>query len=212
MLQPVRHILDEVKIILASSSPRRSEILHSLGLKFDVIPSKYEENLNPKDFSDYGDFVMKTAYNKVIEVAERVPDNNSLSTVIIGSDTVVSFNGKIYGKPKDKGEAFTFLNELSGKVHTVYTGVVIKSPFEVTQFYTSTDVKMAHLEKDVIEAYIETKEPLDKAGAYGIQGIGGSLIEKVNGDYFTVMGLPVHETCKHLVEVCKRLKQQNELN
>ncbi|XP_054289228.1 probable bifunctional dTTP/UTP pyrophosphatase/methyltransferase protein [Macrosteles quadrilineatus] len=204
MLEPLRSsVLQGKRIILASSSPRRSEILHNIGLKFEIIPSTYEENLTPEKFTNHGEFAVATAFNKVEEVEKRLSRDPIKPDLIIGADTVVSLNGKIYGKPKDKAEAYSHLQALSGKQHTVFTGVVIKTPTALRKFYESTKVFVAELDEKTIRAYIATEEPMDKAGAYGIQGYGGSIVEKIDGDYFTVMGLPLHSLCKHIIYLYK---------
>ncbi|RZF43840.1 hypothetical protein LSTR_LSTR006381 [Laodelphax striatellus] len=208
MLEPIRHLLDNFHVILASSSPRRNELLTTLGLKFEVIPSKFNEDLDPKAFSNYGTFATETAYHKVLEVSGRVPYNVSKPQLIIGADTIVTLDGKMFGKPNNHDEAFKYLNELSDRTHTVYTGVALKSAEHEIKFHTSTNVKMAKLSEEVIKAYINTGEPMDKAGAYGIQGVGATLIEKVDGCYFTVMGLPLHETSKHIIKLCEEIKRK----
>lgn len=204
MLEPIRHsVLNGKRIILASSSPRRSEILQNIGLKFEVVPSKYEEDLKPESFKNHGEYAVATAYNKVIDVDKLLSNDSIKPEIIIGADTVVSLAGKVLGKPKDKSEAFKYLKELNGKQHTVYTGMVIKTRKDIQKFYESTSVFMAPLDDKTIQAYVDTSEPLDKAGAYGIQGFGGSIIEKIDGDYFNVMGLPLHSFCKHLLVLYK---------
>ncbi|KAJ9595956.1 hypothetical protein L9F63_012849, partial [Diploptera punctata] len=190
MLEPVKHILQSQRIVLASGSPRREEILRGVGLKFEVCPSLYEEDLDPANYKNHGDFVVDTATNKVKEVAERLASD--APDLIIGADTMVSMDGKVYGKPKTEEKAITMLRELSGRAHTVFTGVVLHAGGHVVKFSESTKVFMAPLSEQVIQAYVNTGEPLDKAGAYGIQGVGGSLIEKIEGDYFNVMGMPLH--------------------
>uniref|UniRef100_A0A1B6IDR8 Uncharacterized protein n=2 Tax=Homalodisca liturata TaxID=320908 RepID=A0A1B6IDR8_9HEMI len=202
MLEPIRaSILSGKRIILASTSPRRAEILQNIGLRFEVVPSTYEEDLDPKDYQNHGDFAIATALNKVLEVDKRLSNDRVKPDIIIGADTVVSYDGRVFGKPRDKEEAFKHLQVLSGKQHTVFTGVVIKTPTNISKFYEHTKVLMAKMDQRTIQAYIATNEPMDKAGAYGIQGFGGSIIEKIDGDYFTVMGLPLHSLCKHMLEL-----------
>lgn len=198
MLEPIKHALDFQRIVLASVSPRRSEILHTVGLNFEIMPSLFEEDLDPHKFQSHGDYAVETAYRKVLDVSERLSKDLNPPDVIIGADTVVSLDGKIFGKPEDTKMAYKFLEQLSGRQHTVYTGVVIKTKEATIKFYESTNVQMAYLAEDVIRGYIRTKEPMDKAGAYGIQGFGGSLIEKIEGDFYNVIGLPLYSFCKHL--------------
>lgn len=199
MLEPIRHILEFQRIVLASVSPRRSEVLRNAGLNFEIMPSLFEEDLDPRKFQNHGDYAVETAYRKVLDVAERCSGDLNPPDVIIGADTVVSLDGKLFGKPEDSQMAYKFLEQLSGRQHTVYTGVVIKTPDATVKFAESTVVQMAYLSEDVIRGYIRTKEPLDKAGAYGIQGFGGSLIERIEGDFYNVLGLPLHSFCKHLL-------------
>lgn len=125
--------------------------------------------------------------------------------MVLGADTIVCLDGKIYGKPKTPERAFEMLKELVGKCHTVHTGVVIKHNEKITKFTEATKVYFGQATDEQIQAYVDTKEPLDKAGGYGIQGHGGMLIEKIEGDYFTVMGLPLYRLC---VEICKNFNYE----
>lgn len=211
MLEPIRHTLEFQRIILASVSPRRSEILRNAGLNFEIVPSLFEENLDPKKFQNHGEYAVETAYRKVLDVAERCSSDMNPPDVIIGADTVVSLDGKLYGKPEDTKMAYKYLEQLSGRQHTVYTGVVIKTPEATVKFVESTLVQMAYLSEDVIRGYIRTKEPLDKAGGYAVQGIGGSLIEKIDGDFYNVIGLPLHSFCKHLLWLYDDKLKRHEL-
>uniref|UniRef100_A0A1B6KB18 Maf-like protein n=1 Tax=Graphocephala atropunctata TaxID=36148 RepID=A0A1B6KB18_9HEMI len=154
-------------------------------------------------YPSHGDFAIATALNKVLEVDARLSHESVKPDIIIGADTVVSLDGRVFGKPRDEEEAFKHLQALSGQQHTVFTGVVVKTPTNISKFYERTKVFMAKMDQRTIQAYIATKEPMDKAGAYGIQGFGGSIIEKIDGDYFTVMGLPLHSLCKHLLNLLK---------
>jgi septum formation protein len=122
--------------------------------------------------------------------------------LIISADTIVALNGKIYGKPKTDDVAFQMLNELKGQAHTVYTGCVLKYHDRVVKFTEKTKVYFGNVTPEQIQAYVDTKEPLDKAGGYGIQGFGGCMIERIEGDYFTVVGLPMY---KLSCEMCKLL-------
>lgn len=122
--------------------------------------------------------------------------------MIISGDTIVTLNGKIYGKPKISEKAFEMLSELSGKSHVVYTGVVIQYRDQIVKFTESTKVTFGTATPEQIQGYVETGEPLDKAGGYGIQGVGGCLIERIDGDYFTVVGLPMYRLS---AEICKLL-------
>ncbi|XP_013381349.1 N-acetylserotonin O-methyltransferase-like protein [Lingula anatina] len=218
MLQSIKHKLGGMKIVLASGSPRRKLILENGGLQFEVIPSTFEENLDKASFSHAYEYVMETAKRKTVEVAEKLRSEQRLPDLIIGADTVVTMDDKIFEKPRDKHHAFEMLSGFSGRNHSVYTGVILLIPdsstikpvedstikttvqdgFSITQFYEVTEVLMGSLTPEVITAYIETGEPMDKAGGYGIQAKGGTLVETVRGDYFNIMGFPLHKFCKVL--------------
>ena len=187
------------KIILASQSPRRKEILKLVDLDFDVMPSGCDENI---EYSSPADMVSKLSYLKAKDVAEKIKKEDSKNQhLVIGSDTTVFFDNQILGKPKNKEDAFSMLRAMSGKSHIVYTGVsVIDTLTDKTEtFYEETKVTFYDVSDEEINAYIETKDPMDKAGAYGVQGKGAFLVKKVEGDYFTVVGLPV----AHLLRVLK---------
>lgn len=180
-------------IVLASKSPRRRELLEMLGAEFDIITSDCDENisgLTPHDL------VRELALRKAKAVHERLNDPDA---VVIGSDTIVTPDDiKVLGKPRDRDDAVRTLMELSGRWHTVYTGIaVIGSPSDGSSVKkevaetVGTRVKFLELTKEECERYADTGEPLDKAGSYGIQGRGGALVEKIDGDYYSVVGLPV---------------------
>lgn len=210
------HVLNAQRIVLASGSPRRKQILENVGLKFEVIPSTFEETLDKSKFPNPVDYVLETATHKTLQVAKTVKTTKSTSipNLVIGADTIVSMNGKIYEKPRDKEDAFQMLSGFSGKNHVVYTGVVLITPasscfkgagdcidgMRIHKFHEETEVTMAQLTPEIIGAYIETGEPMDKAGGYGIQAIGGTLVEKVHGDFFNVMGFPL---CRFSQELLK---------
>lgn len=181
-------------LILASSSPRRKEILQMAGLDYICIPSDAEEII-PDGFpvdriSEY------LSGLKAESVFRSHPEDT-----VIGADTVVIIDGTVLGKPKSKEDAFSMLKKLSGRVHTVTTGVTIFSGHQRESFTSSTEVEFYKLTDQEIRSYIETGEPMDKAGAYGIQGYGSVLVKKITGDYFTVMGLPIGETVRSLAKV-----------
>lgn len=181
-------------LILASQSPRRQALLKQAGLSFQVIPSYIDES--GFDFEDPVTFVQKLAFAKAKHIARKHPDK-----WIIGADTIVSINETILGKPTSKDSARAMLKHLSGNMHCVYTGYAIchhhRSHNHVN--YVKTDVYFKRLVDDEIEWYIDTSEPYDKAGAYAIQGLGSSLIKKINGSYTNVVGLPVCEVIEHLL-------------
>jgi MAF protein len=201
MLAPLRNHLNSLRIVLASGSPRRQEYIQNLGISnVELCPSLFEENLDIKDFNNYEEFVEATAEGKAQEVFDRLEGKPDL---IISADTIVTLDGKIYGKPKTEENAFRMLNELKGKAHIVYTGCVLKRKDKVVKFTESTKVFFGDATEEQIQAYVDSKEPLDKAGGYGIQGVGGCFIEKIEGDYFTVVGLPLYRLS---VEICKLFK------
>lgn len=180
-------------VILASSSPRRREILEQVGIKFEVIPSQKEEVITK---SKPEEIVIDLASMKANDVLDMIND----SCIIIGADTIVAHNDKVMGKPKDAEEAKEMIQELQGKHHEVYTGVsVIINEYDEQNelqtreicFYEKTKVYVSTMSEEEIQSYIETKEPFDKAGAYAIQGRFATFIRKIEGDYFNVVGLPI---------------------
>ena len=171
-------------LVLASKSPRRIELLKDLGLAFTVLPSQKEERILP-GAAPY-EVARSLAQQKAQDVFSMQPN-----AVVIGADTVVSYEGEIFGKPAGDAQAFYMLSRLSGNWHDVYTGVCIKSKDKQVCTYEATRVKFKNLSQNQIETYIETREPMDKAGAYGIQGMGRLFVEKIEGDFFNVVGLPV---------------------
>ncbi len=185
-----------MKIILASGSPRRKELLTLLGLTFDVIPSDAEEIPIP---SAPRETVEKLSRLKALDVAGQL----TAPSLVIGADTVVSLNNEILGKPKDSQNAIEMLTKLQGKTHQVYTGVTCvinqKGHQELFTFSEVTEVKMYPMTTAEITAYVATKEPLDKAGAYGIQGKAAIFIEKISGDYNNVVGFPLSRFYQELL-------------
>jgi septum formation protein len=176
----------ESKIVLASSSPRRAELLRNLGVEFEVASSKVEERPHPGEAPP--DYITRVARAKVVAIARTLERG-----LVIGADTEVVLNGKILGKPVDAADAARMLSELSGNWHAVMTGVAL---YDVTTRkevadYEKTLVRFATLTRDEIDWYVSTGEPLDKAGAYGIQGYGGLFVEEVAGNYYNVVGLPL---------------------
>lgn len=187
------------KLILASASPRREELLKKMGLEFTVVASK----INEEEYSGLSPVTMvrKLAQAKAEEVAELVEN-----AIIIAADTVVVHNDEVIGKPADKQEAELILKRLRDSRHTVITGLAIFSTDKNNTYveHDETDVYMRYIEDREIAGYIDTGEPLDKAGAYGIQGLGGIFVEKINGSFFTVVGLPIHK----LVLMLKKLSME----
>ncbi len=183
-------------IILASASPRRKQLLKMAGLKFSVVPADVPEiipdGLPAEKESEY------LAQIKAGYILYQNPKD-----LVIGADTTVICEGRVLGKPKDKAEAKEMLRFLSGRVHEVYTGVAIVGE-EVNEAFTSvTKVEFYELSDEEIDWYVSTGEPMDKAGAYGIQGFGCRLVKRIEGDYFTVMGLPVAEVARRVEKIRK---------
>lgn len=173
-----------MKIILASNSPRRKELLTQAGIDFEVIAADVEE------------ITTKTKPNEVVEELSQIKAKAvalvNPGRLVLAADTVVAFDGAILGKPKDEEDAFKMLTMLSGNTHQVYTGVTfIDADGIVNTFSECTDVTMYENSEALIKAYIATKEPMDKAGAYGIQGKGAVLVKDIKGDYNNVVGLPL---------------------
>ncbi len=175
-----------MKIVLASKSPRRRELLSNLGLDFEVVESNAKEFSREKQPSRY---VMDLSFNKAMSVAKKLSEE----AIVIGADTVVVIGDKILGKPKDRNEAYVMLKKLQGKAHTVYTGITIVRTydFKYVSDFEKTKVWIRKLQDEEIFNYIDTGEVYDKAGAYAIQGVGALIVEKIEGDYFNVVGLPI---------------------
>ena len=179
-----------IDFILASGSPRRKELLELMGLEFKVIVSQADEDSVSKDLKPEL-YVQELALLKASATAKEVLRNKN--AVIISADTIVTLDGQILGKPKDEDDAFNMLSKLSGREHEVYTGYCVMriSDGKAVCGKVRTKVKFKDLSDDKIRGYINSGEPMDKAGAYGIQGLGSILIEKIDGDYFNVVGLPI---------------------
>lgn len=179
-----------IDFILASGSPRRKELLELMGLEFKVIVSQADEDSVSKDLKPEL-YVQELALLKASATAKEVLRNKN--AVIISADTIVTLDGQILGKPKDEDDAFNMLSKLSGREREVYTGYCVMriSDGKAVCGKVRTKVKFKDLSDDKIRGYINSGEPMDKAGAYGIQGLGSLLIEKIDGDYFNVVGLPI---------------------
>ncbi len=181
-------------IILASASPRRKELLKNYNIPFISIPSNIIEEI---DYSLTPDLIVqKLAYQKAVDIY-----NKNVNDVIIGADTVVVIGNKILGKPADELEAFSMLKKLSGNVHQVMTGVCIINGNDVRQFTTISNVEFKKIEDTEILEYIATKEPMDKAGSYAIQGIGRKFVESYEGDFNNIVGLPIFDVVDTLKEM-----------
>ena len=182
------------KLILASASPRRKSLLQELGLDFEIIEARVEEK--PAAGESPQDFVVRAACDKAGDVARE-----NVASWVLGADTVVVHGGRILGKPGDAEEALSVLQTLAGQKHLVHTGFCLmngKDDVSISRAVT-TEVWFYPFSRDIAAAYVATGEPLDKAGAYGIQGSGGFLVERINGSYSNVVGLPLVEVIQELL-------------
>lgn len=181
------------RFIVASASPRRKELLENIGYCFEIIPSDADESCDKKLSPE--ELVKELAKRKAQSVFEKNTD-----AVVFGCDTVVEYEGTVLGKPKSREEAKEMLRMLSGKVHNVHTGVCITDYEKSDCFVSTVKVEFYRLSEALIDSYAATGECDDKAGAYGIQGIGSVLVKGIEGDYFSVVGLPVAETVRRLAQ------------
>jgi len=181
-------------LILASISPRRKELLESVGFKFFLTKPNFEEDTIDASKMKVDEYVLHLAESKSKSVFSNHPDD-----IILAADTIVVLGHDIIGKPKDEADAANILRRLSGKTHQVYTGVFIVSNNQEVGFVEVANVTFKSMSDEDILAYIATKEPMDKAGAYGIQGYGSQYIESYDGDFHTIMGLPL----KKVISVLK---------
>ncbi|TWT09376.1 septum formation protein Maf [Planomicrobium sp. CPCC 101079] len=181
-------------IILASQSPRRQELLGSLGFDFAVVPSIKDEP-DPADFQTAMGYVLACAAQKAREVSKKHKE-----AVVIGSDTIVTLDGEVLLKPKNKEQAEEFLRKLSGNTHDVITAITVLHGDNELSFHELTQVTFYDLPDDWIDAYTNTDDPYDKAGAYGIQTMSGLFVKKINGDYNTVVGLPLASLAQKLAQ------------
>ncbi|MBM4257850.1 MAG: septum formation inhibitor Maf [Deltaproteobacteria bacterium] len=184
---------DKSQLILASASPRRRELLQQAGVTFTVIPSNAAEDVLPSEAP--AAYALRVAEAKAREVATTHP-----GSVVLGADTIVVINQTILGKPRDHNDGHRMLRLLSGQVHAVMTAfVVIRSDGQAaTRQVVTTTVTFKSLSDEQIQAYLATGEPFDKAGAYAVQGLGAALVEKVDGSYTNVVGLPLDEVLEAL--------------
>jgi septum formation protein len=181
------------QIVLASASPRRRELLQQLGVVFRVVVANITERPLPDEIP--GDFVLRMAREKALEVLRMEAGR----LTVLGADTAVILDGRILGKPANRKQAAEMLNSLSGKTHEVFSAVVVAvSESEIHEALNVSRVTFSELEPDWIESYIETGDPMDKAGAYGVQGKAGEKISRIEGSFYGVMGLPLYETAQLL--------------
>ena len=200
------------QIILASASPRRSELLRQAGMDFVVIPSRGEEVVTS---THPAEVVEELSLQKAQEIADRIlaggEEKASDFNVIIGADTVVAADHKILGKPADHEDARKMITLLQGNVHQVYTGVTLivkdkKGNIRTRTFNECTDVDVCEMSYEEVEEYISTPEPYDKAGAYGIQGSFGVYIRGIRGCYYNVVGLPISRLCRELKDLRRQIQ------
>ena len=192
-------------MILASNSQRRQEILKDAGFNFRVITSNIEETSDKKIITE-----------KILDIAEKKLEQiakNNVNEFILAADTVVELDKNIFGKPKDREEAFKFLKLLSGKIHRVITAYVFKNISKniLIREVVISEVKFFDLDDETINWYLDTGEPFDKAGAYGIQGYGRILVEKINGDFYSIMGFPISNFLENLRKIGYKISQIDKI-
>lgn len=187
-----------MKIVLASASERRKELLARIIKDFDIIVSDFDEDKVPFK-GDVSLYVKELSLGKAKDVEQKING----PSIIIAADTVVSLEGEVLGKPKTELHAYNMLKTLSGNTHQVYSGITVinTSNKKIMSEVVCTDVKFSKLTDEEINNYISTKEPMDKAGAYGIQGFGGVFVEEIKGCYYNVVGLPLNKLNKMLKEI-----------
>lgn len=192
------------RVILASASPRRKELLEQIGIIYEVMPSGADEDTKEELPED---MVCELSLRKASDIHARLEEQGEDGYTVVGADTVVSFRGMVMGKPKDEEDARRMLAVLQGNVHQVYTGVTLcikeqGEPVRFRTFYEKTDVTMYPMSEEEIKDYVATGEPMDKAGAYAVQGRCAAYIQGICGDYNNVVGLPVGR-------LWQELKQEN---
>ena len=176
--------MSDCRVVLASSSPRRRQLLDLIGIAHEVRPANIDETMRPREVPRR--HAERLAREKASAIAKRDPD-----LITIGADTIVVVNRKVLGKPRDHADAARMLTMLSGREHMVITAVAVSRGRKLRSAVEEVRVRFRRLRDDEIEAYIATGEPMDKAGAYGIQGYGATIVERIEGDYFAVMGVPI---------------------
>ena len=176
--------MSECRVVLASASPRRRELLNLIGISHEVRPANIDETIRARETPRR--HAERLAREKASAIAMRDPD-----LITIGADTIVVVNRKVLGKPADTAQATHMLGLLSGREHTVVTAVAVSRGKKLRSAVEEVRVRFRRLSAEEIDAYIATGEPMDKAGAYGIQGFGATIVDRIEGDYFAVMGLPL---------------------
>ena len=185
-----------MKIYLASRSPRRKELLHQIGVDTEVLPSDIDESVVPGEAPEH--YVLRLAHEKALACTHAITRRGLPVMPVLAADTTVCADGEILGKPDDDAHAAAMLRMMSGRWHSVHTGVAIALGDRIEVLLSSTQVEMKTLTEAEIAAYIASGEPRDKAGAYGIQGLAGAFISRIEGSYSGVMGLPIFETAQLL--------------
>lgn len=186
--------MKKVELILASSSPRRKELMETIGIPFKIEVSDIDESMNMEN--NLVEEIKELAYRKAKVIADQHPD-----AVVLGADTIVVYKDEVLGKPIDEEDAFCMLKKLSNQTHEVLTGVCILNQGVKNTYCSISEVTFAELTDDEIWKYIKTKDPMDKAGAYGIQGFGGCFVREIKGDYYTIMGLPLSLVYHELMKI-----------
>ncbi|KAL6038755.1 hypothetical protein STEG23_008248 [Scotinomys teguina] len=214
-LPPVLSRLHGRRVVLASASPRRRDILGYTGLRFEVVPPEFPETLDKAAFRVPQDYAVETARRKALSVGRALRGDPRAPDVVIGADTIVVVDGLILEKPRDAEDAFRMLRRLSGRQHSVFTGVAVllfsesrghpagsapscASEPEVRTFWEETRVTFSEVTDELLWDYVDSGEPMDKAGGYGIQARGGMLVERLEGDFLNVVGFPLNRLCREL--------------
>ncbi|KAI1704171.1 maf-like protein domain-containing protein [Ditylenchus destructor] len=190
-------------IVLASGSSNRLKLLQKVGINPIVEPSDFPENLSKH--LPPGEFAQETALRKAQEVVTRFQEGGTTFDVVIGCDTIIYFDGLILGKPRDEDDAFDTLKRLNGQKHSVYTGVALISAKEkVEKFFEETIVEFGDIPEEILRAYVDTGEPMGRAGSYGIQGKAGVFVKSIAGCFNNVVGLPIYEVVKRLRTILRK--------
>ena len=211
MLCGHKKLLNTLSVVLASQSPRRQEILtNNLGFEgFTCIPSNFNEDIDKTTCVNAEEYVQRTCNGKMNDILSRRKELDIQPDLVISADTiVVGVDGNILEKPVDRSHAISMLSSLQGNKHRVMTAVTLglldkldDNQYKIRSFIECTDVHFIALDAEEIEAYCDSGEPYDKAGGYGIQGVASSFVEKIEGDYFNVVGFPVHRFAVELLDV-----------
>lgn len=218
MLLGHKKLLNTLSVVLASQSPRRQEILtNNLGFeKFACIPSNFSEDIDKSTCGSAEEYVERTCLGKINDILNRRKELNIQPDLVISADTiVVGVDGNILEKPSDRNHAISMLSSLQGNKHRVMTAVTLgllenshEDHYKIRSFVEQTDVHFMPLEINDIEAYCDSGEPYDKAGGYGIQGAAASFVKKIDGDYFNVVGFPVHRFAVELLDLMDIRKKE----